>query len=220
MPAVPDARAQQTPHIGYIYPAGGQQGTVLEMVVGGQYLNGVTDVYVSGEGVDATVIKHIRPFTRKQINDMAKKLRELRALQKRVQASKKASKAGLLMVKKTEEFKTLARKAGLEDPSPRGFAELRKKLADPKRQPNAQIAEIVVLRVTISPGAEPGQRELRLKNWGGVTNPLYLQVGQCREYNEKPRLVVHSPGVRWRWVFWYNFSGFQCHHSQHRSSGW
>ena len=35
------ARAQNGPHIGYIYPAGGQQGTAFEVTVGGQRLDEV-----------------------------------------------------------------------------------------------------------------------------------------------------------------------------------
>ncbi len=49
------------PHIGYVYPAGGQQRSVFRVMVGGQYLRGVTDVYLSGEGVRASVIKHYPP---------------------------------------------------------------------------------------------------------------------------------------------------------------
>ena len=33
---------QQAPHIGYVYPAGGRQGTTFQVTVGGQFLDGVT----------------------------------------------------------------------------------------------------------------------------------------------------------------------------------
>ena len=39
--------AQRAPHIGYVFPAGGQQGSAIEVKVGGQVLRGVTDAYVS-----------------------------------------------------------------------------------------------------------------------------------------------------------------------------
>lgn len=57
---VPGAPAQQGPHIGYIYPAGGRQGTEVEVSVGGRYLNGVTSAQVSGQGVRARIIEHIK----------------------------------------------------------------------------------------------------------------------------------------------------------------
>ena len=49
--ALPSARAQKVPHVGYIYPAGGQQGSDFEATIGGQYLKGTAEVYVSGGGV-------------------------------------------------------------------------------------------------------------------------------------------------------------------------
>ena len=38
-------------HIGYLYPAGGQAGTTVEILVGGRALWGATGVRVSGGGV-------------------------------------------------------------------------------------------------------------------------------------------------------------------------
>ena len=45
------AAAQQTAHIGYVYPAGGRQGSTFQVVVGGQRLAQPGGVYVTGEGV-------------------------------------------------------------------------------------------------------------------------------------------------------------------------
>lgn len=48
------------PHIGYLYPGGGQLGTVTYVVAGGQFLTGSEEVYVSGKGVKASVVKYFR----------------------------------------------------------------------------------------------------------------------------------------------------------------
>ena len=213
--AGPGARAQQHPHIGYIYPAGGRRGTKLQVTVGGQYLSGVTGVYLSGRGVQATVLKHRPSLSGGQINNLQMKLREIATFQTRIRAltsplkpqddedkdkgkepepktpearkadARKAARLGLLVARARDQFEVMASKAGLDDPTPRGFAALQRKLSDPKRQPNAQIDENVTLRVTLAPDAEPGAREFRLKTSSGVTNPLFLHVGQCREYYEK-----------------------------------
>ena len=58
--ALGGAAARREPHIGYVFPGGGRRGDVVEVTVGGQFLRGVTDVYVSGEGVRASVIQHYR----------------------------------------------------------------------------------------------------------------------------------------------------------------
>ncbi len=72
------------PHIGYLYPAGAQQGTVVRITAGGQALRNSTEVYVSGEGVHAKVIKYCRPFRnlqseqRKWLQTRLKELRDKR----------------------------------------------------------------------------------------------------------------------------------------------
>ena len=191
--AVPGAQAQQrNPHIGYIYPAGGRQDTTFEVTVGGQYLDGAADVYVSGEGVGATVIKHTKPLKKKLLNQLRQKLKELRDAQRSEQAAKKSGPAAKkkkgaenLMLIRSKEFKDYAKILGLEEMDLKVFLALRKKLLDPKRQPNPQIAETVTLRVTMAPEAEPGKRELRMKTKFGVSNPLFFHVGQLRECREK-----------------------------------
>jgi hypothetical protein len=67
--------AQRQPHIGYLYPAGGQQGAVSLITVGGQLLQGANQVSVSGAGVRAKVIQYYRPVR----NIMAEQRQELMA---------------------------------------------------------------------------------------------------------------------------------------------
>ena len=75
---VPWGRAQALPpHIGYVYPAGGRQGTTVELAVGGQYLNNSSGAFVSGAGVEIKVGDYTRPLTQKEFNDLRDKLREL-----------------------------------------------------------------------------------------------------------------------------------------------
>ena len=67
------------PHIGYVYPAGGQRGTAVEVLVGGQFLDGTNDVLISGgEGVRATVIKINKPLPRKRLTELRDYLEEAR----------------------------------------------------------------------------------------------------------------------------------------------
>ena len=49
---------EKQPNIGYLYPAGGQQGTIIKIAAGGQFLGGARDVYISGEGVKASVVRY------------------------------------------------------------------------------------------------------------------------------------------------------------------
>src|ERR1019366_3387046 len=64
------ARAQNTPHLGYVYPAGGRQGTTFQVLVGGQFLVNVTNAFVSGAGVHAKVMEYNRPLNQKEFSDL------------------------------------------------------------------------------------------------------------------------------------------------------
>ena len=50
----------QNQYIGYVYPAGGQQGTTFPIRLGGQALADACDLTVSGEGVSARLIEYYR----------------------------------------------------------------------------------------------------------------------------------------------------------------
>jgi hypothetical protein len=64
-------------------------------------------------------------------------------------------------------------------------AEIRVKLAyRMNRQTAPAICEAVVLEVTIAPDAEPGDREIRLRNANGLSSPLMFRVGQLPEFSE------------------------------------
>ncbi len=91
-------------------------------------------------------------------------------------ANKDRGKQGQFM-----SFGKAAEELGMSAAEVEAWAELRKKFSDPKRQPNPQIAEVVTLRVTLPAGAEPGQRELRLRTAAGLSNPLRFHVGELPE---------------------------------------
>src|SRR5450756_1719874 len=76
--AVPIAQSQlNSPRIGYVYPAGGRRGTSFQVAVGGQFLNSITNAFISGHGVRAAVLEFNRPLTQKEFNDLRDKLKEL-----------------------------------------------------------------------------------------------------------------------------------------------
>ncbi|MCC6730871.1 MAG: PPC domain-containing protein [Chthonomonadales bacterium] len=182
-PGTSAQRAQQSPHIGYLFPAGGRQGASLDITVGGQLLRGAAAVVVSGEGVRASVGAYDRPLTprevrqiRDRLQEARKKLREAGGLRAGGQRPR-PGEAGALM--------RLAREAGITDAQVRALIDFQRARTDPKRQPNPQIAEKVTLQVTIDPRAKPGPRELRLLTAAGLSNPLRFDVGQAPERRER-----------------------------------
>ena len=51
------AASARQPRVNYVYPAGGQVGTSVEVTVGGQYFENVSGVRLSGDGVTGTILK-------------------------------------------------------------------------------------------------------------------------------------------------------------------
>ena len=155
------ARAQPAaPRIGYIYPAGGMRGTTVQVIVGGQALAGVKDVYAPG--LDGTVIEYTRPLSPKEQTELRDELKMLTG-------------------------KGPATRPARSDDNEKRIAEIRKKLAGISRKPpNPGIAETVTIEFTIARDAPPGEREIRLRAPGGLTNPLKFIVGEVPEFRETP----------------------------------
>jgi hypothetical protein len=155
----PRAQAAALPHIGYIYPAGGQQSLTFKAEIGGQYLDKVYAVYVTGNGVKAKILEHILPETPERI---------VAAREKGGQSKLKTD--GPTSIGKTESaVKTT----------------LKRKIKSFKQQPNVQLEETVVIQLTVSPEATPGRREIRLLTSAGASNPVVFYVGSLLEYREK-----------------------------------
>jgi hypothetical protein len=165
---VPAAWAQlNAPHLGYVLPAGGRQGTTFQVKVGGQFLNNVTDVFVSGSGIQAAVTDSERPMTPMQATQLRDRLQELQKqpMDAAVQKEMADIRVKLLIFNST-------------------------------RLTSPVLAETVALQITISPDAEPGKRELRVATQQGMSNPLIFCVGQLPEFNEKETINVNiQPGT-------------------------
>ena len=168
------------PQIGYVYPAGGQRGNTLVVEVGGQSLRGSDAVRISGEGVRAAVLEYVRPLSNEELRKTEQFLRDLvrRRWSARVMEAARAE----------ADEPALPDHPWLRDieaKSPGELARLRNTFFDPRRQPNAQIAEQVLLEITVDPDAAPGDRELRVGAPDGLSNPLCFQVGVLPEVCEK-----------------------------------
>ena len=145
------ARAgEDDPHIGYVYPAGGQQGTTFEVLLGGQNLDGPVMARVSGDGVTTEVVEHIRPLNQGQFKEMQNRMGELQ---------KKKDAAGVGGSRR--------RGRGSENREPTGewtaedeatLAEIRARLAtfSIRRYSVPALVETVTLQVTISADASLG----------------------------------------------------------------
>lgn len=178
------ANAQNFPRIGYVYPAGGQQGATFQITVGGQFLDGAASAFISGDGVEATVIQFNKPMPQGQFNQLRDKLREL---QDRKQAALRDNRRRDGSGNSTNVW-TATDEEMIED--------LRARILKnpPNRNATPAVAETVTLKVTIATNAEPGEREIRLGTPNGLSNPLVFCVGELPEFTA-PLAYVPNPEV-------------------------
>ncbi|MFO0932018.1 MAG: hypothetical protein U1E39_04845 [Planctomycetota bacterium] len=165
--AAPRAAADG-PHAGYVFPAGGRQGTTFEVTVAGQYLKDTVAAHVSGTGVTAKVLAEERPLTPKEEDELRKALEAFQA--------KRRAPGGVTAdeVKAAEATRRRLQRFG--------------------RPPaNPSIGEFVTLEVAVDAAAAPGRRELRLATQAGLTNPVVFEVGTLPEVSEAAWESVGGP---------------------------
>ena len=170
---VPASHAQTRPYIGFAYPAGGQQGTTLQIRLGGQGMDYVHSVLVSGSGVTARVVEYCRRLNNQELQLLNEQLKELKRATSAVASTTGEAPAGLAMDESAQKM----------------AVRIKRKVDDFVQTPAcASISTLTIIEVTISPDAEPGRREVRLVTLRGVSNPLAFHVGQFPEFSRKPML--------------------------------
>lgn len=175
------AQAQPRPYVGYVYPAGGRQGTTVQVKLGGQNLDGTDTVLVTGAGVKASLISYQRRFGPQETQLLREQLKELRG--------------ALPRQERTPSVVDL----GVAPPPPGGsqepgvlIARIERRLAEYVQTPAcASISNIAWVEVVLDPDAPPGPRELRLASARGVSNPIVFHVGQLPEVLRKPMISAN-----------------------------
>lgn len=165
------AQAQVRPYIGFVYPAGGQQGTTVQVRLGGQGLDDVHQAFVSGKGVTAKVVAYQR-----RLNPQ-----EMQLLREQVLELKGGSR------KRARELMASSGSSGQDQAKLMLAAKIEERMeAYVNRPACASISNLVFVEVAIDRDAEPGQRELVVVTPRGISNPLPFCVGQVPEVARKP----------------------------------
>ena len=165
---VSTASAQQRdPRIGYIYPAGGQVGTTFTLLVGGQNLGNVSNVWFNGNGIRAVLLEQ-----EKIVSGI-----EAQELRDRVQELQKEKRTDAVIKELAEIRHKLA-------------------LAEARRRLPPALADTALFQVTIAANADPVDRELRLGTPNALSNPFVFQVGQLPEVRETEKSATDEPRYR------------------------
>ncbi|MFB3890929.1 MAG: PPC domain-containing protein [Phycisphaerae bacterium] len=195
------AGAQARPYIGFVYPAGGQQGTTFQIRIGGQNTDGASAVIVSGTGVHARITEYFGRLGNQEMSLMREQLGELQKAAKAAAAksgtSGKAAAPGMMdsppMMAQPGMMMDTPGKSGpsgaMEGEEGRIMARIEKRLAEYVNTPaSAAMSSLSFVEVTIAPDAAPGRREIRLVTLRGISNPMVFHVGQVPETARKPML--------------------------------
>jgi hypothetical protein len=209
--AASSATAQVRPYIGYVYPAGGQQGTTFRVKLGGQNLDGANDVIVAGNGVSGKVVQYLRKIGPQEITLLNEQLEVLKKgvppktwdqLTQATQGSAgmMGSEIGMLSPEMMSRMHTddrtsvasavIVESLGIDANIVNLVTKIRTRLAEYVLRPStASLASLVIGEITIAPDAAPGERELRIVGASGASNPLVFCVGQVPEASRAPMLT-------------------------------
>ena len=194
----------QNQYIGYVYPAGGQQGTTFPIRLGGQALLHPSHVVVSGEGVTVRLVDYYRLLSNEEQTLLRRQVTELR---------KKETTLSEAMIARWAWFEfpapigppeqlSAAQIAPNADPAlsdeeraKRNLIErVERMFAEDERFPAVRShAELLFAEVTIAPDAKPGRREIRVITRRGISNPLPFYVDQVPEVARKPMKTCQLP---------------------------
>jgi len=165
----------QSPRIGYVFPAGGRQGTTFLVTVGGQFLGSwkgeyhidVLQAHFSGDGITAEVVKDVEPMREQGANSLRQKAEQLLRNKPDAEARK--------------EIARIKRKV------------TRYQSAQIVKQTYPAIGDTATVRVTLAADAAPGPREIRVETPRGISNPLRFFVGRLPEFQKpEPEIVVDA----------------------------
>jgi hypothetical protein len=189
----PAAQAQVRPYIGFVYPAGGQQGTTFQIKLGGQGLEDVNRVFLTGSGVTARLVEYDRALNPQEITLLNEQVKGLKRGKPAVASTMMNSGASMMvsetamMTSGTTTQKTASATVACDETTSKLISRIEKRIAEYVPRPaSVALANIAHVEVTIAPDAPPGERELRLGTMRGLSNPLVFHVGQLPEVGRKP----------------------------------
>ncbi|MDD3154911.1 MAG: PPC domain-containing protein [Victivallaceae bacterium] len=166
--------ANDAPYLGYLYPSGARRGTQIRLLIGGQKLWSVRDLYLSGGGVRLRKIVQVPNLPPVGGDQRQFILRWLDGLTRgEVNPPPPSPRNDLSEWRRSPWFDNLTELDEFEK------LLLVRDLMTPRNSLQAAPAlrQMVILDLEIAPDAKVGMRELRVVTWGkGVSAPKYFFI--------------------------------------------
>jgi hypothetical protein len=182
---------RNAPHVAYLSPAGARVGTTVEILAGGQNFGKLNAVRVSGDGVEARIIKTYRPL--RNLDQEQRALLQWRIASRRTQLEGSPAPPKPVPPKPAADG-TPAPEVVLPDIPLLDLLDtmdqrtLRHWMTIFQRrdrmQKNSQLAETARVEIKVAANARPGMREIRFSGPQGLSNPLRFEIGTLTEIPE------------------------------------
>ncbi|MBS1368968.1 MAG: hypothetical protein HPZ91_03330 [Lentisphaeria bacterium] len=171
LPALPALLSAADPYVGYLYPAGAQAGTTVQILAGGQNLNGLQGGVVSGTGVAVRSVKLVPGFPPPEWTQRKYLLEWIRNIEE----------GNRILPKLPEKTDTWRKNAWWDKLDKLEPLELNLVIRDLyiRRNPlqaTPSLRQMAIIEVHVTSGAAPGIRELRLWSRSGVSAPKLFYV--------------------------------------------
>lgn len=177
-------------HIGFLYPAGGQAGKTVEILVGGSSLWGISSARVTGKGVEVlsarsvSGIPHASGTQKKYLHEWLKRIENGDPTPPQKPPEEITRTWG-----KCRYWDDLAGITPLE----REIVARKLLIPVDSLQSSPSIAGRAIVKLRIAPDAPPGRRELRLIGRGRISDPLPFCIDTIPEYREEPFKMPEIP---------------------------
>ncbi|MBN8217057.1 MAG: PPC domain-containing protein [Spirochaetes bacterium] len=170
--------AENMPHIGYAFPSGAKAGQKVTVLFGGQNLEGITNIFVTGEKVTAQFQAFNRDLDRRALNNLEN---QKAVIEGKIKNAGEDEKPAL-----EKRLAYVMQQMSYQEPAP-SDPEMNKFMMGMKqrKQINVQLTDMVRIEVAVPADALPGRREIRLSTPKGISEPLSFFVSQMEEALER-----------------------------------
>ena len=185
----------KAPSLAYAYPGQIQRGVVTQIILGGQGLREAKAIHSSLPEVEVTIIRYECYFEKKDLRNFENRLISLKA---KIESESEPAK-------KIELIKSLERQQDLYDhryqvPEDE-MLKVHLKRIEPKRQPNDQMSDRLILEFNCPKDLVSDKLEIRVESPEGLSEPHRISIGALpalleKEPNDVPKeamLIAQLP---------------------------
>lgn len=165
------------PNIAYVFPAGAERGTKLNILIGGNKFQHTSRVIITGNGIKAKILEVDVPFTEGQKAQLRMKLEKEFILanpgmKEKIEAMGKDGQRYL----RVETMKIPENKRQIDEADASQYL---------RELSSNALAETVEVELEISPDAKLGERIIYIVSPNGISNPMRFYVGDLKEFSKE-----------------------------------